>query len=281
MTPADFQFLASLMKQRSGLALGASKAALVESRLAPLAERHGLRNIAGLVRELQRGSETLAREAVDAMTTNETWFFRDQRPFDRFQDTILPALLKRRKSTRRIRIWCAGAAAGQEPYSLAMILEDRKRELAGWAIDIVATDINAGVIERARAGLYTPFEVQRGLPVPLLARHFRREGEAWRLSQAVRGRVEFRVFNLLDSFAGLGVFDLIFCRNVLIYFDPATKAEIAGKLAASLAGDGYLVLGVAETVLGLGSAFGPLAAARGVYVKDDFTGARRVAALAG
>ncbi len=280
MTPADFQFLARLMKQRSGLALGASKTALVESRLTPLAERHGLKDIAGLVRALQRGCEMLAREAVDAMTTNETWFFRDQRPFDRFQDTLLPSLMKRRASTRRIRIWCAGAASGQEPYSLAMLLEDRKRELNAWAVDILATDIHAAVIERARAGLYTPFEVQRGLPVPLLARHFRREGDNWRLSQAVRGRVEFRVFNLLDSFAGLGVFDLIFCRNVLIYFDPATKAEIAAKLSASLAGDGYLVLGAAETMLGLGSAFEPLATARGVYVKTSAESTRRLRAFA-
>ena len=281
MTPAEFQYLAELMRQRSGLALGVNKIALVESRLAPLAERHGLKNIAELVCKLQSGCEPLAREAVDAMTTNETWFFRDQRPFDRFQDTMLPALMKRRKATRHIRIWCAGAASGQEPYSLAMMLEDKRRELSGWTIDILATDINAEVVERARAGLYTPFEVQRGLPLPLLARHFQPEGEAWRLSQAVRGRVEFRVFNLLDSFAGLGVFDLIFCRNVLIYFDPATKVEIAGRLSVSLAGDGYLVLGAAETMLGLGSAFEPLRGARGVYVIGQSEGARGLAALAG
>jgi chemotaxis protein methyltransferase CheR len=281
MTPAEFQYLSGLMKQRSGLALGANKTALVESRLTPLAARYGLKNIAELVRELQRGCEPLAREAVDAMTTNETWFFRDRRPFDRFQDTMLPALLKSRAKTRCIRIWCAGAAAGQEPYSLAMILEDRKRELAGWAIEILATDINAEVIARARAGLYTPFEVRRGLPVPLLAQYFQREGDNWRLNRAIRDRVEFRVFNLLDSFAGLGVFDLIFCRNVLIYFDPATKAEVAGRLSASLASDGYLVLGTAETVLGLGSAFEPLRGARGVYVKASRVGMRRLMALAG
>jgi chemotaxis protein methyltransferase CheR len=281
MTPAEFQYLAELMKRRSGLALGANKMALVESRLAPLAERYGLKNIAELVRELQSGREPLAREAVDAMTTNETWFFRDQRPFDRFQDTMLPALMKRRAKTRHIRIWCAGAASGQEPYSLAMILHERKRELAGWNIEILATDINEEVLSRAREGLYHSFEARRGLSPTLLLRYFRQEVETWRLNPVIRNQVQFRHSNLLDSFAEFGVFDAVFCRNVLIYFDHAAKADVLGRLQAALAADGYLVLGAAETVLGLGSNFIPLQGARGVYVKAVNESANRLEALAG
>jgi chemotaxis protein methyltransferase CheR len=269
------------MKRRSGLALKAAKSPLTEARLRPIVERNGLKDIGDLIDALRRGIEPLIRETVAAMTTNESWFFRDQRPFEQFRDIMLPRLLARRVKTKTLRIWCAGAALGQEPYSLAMILEERKARLAGWNIEVLATDINEDVLERAREGLYHPFEAQRGLSPVLLSRYFRRDGENWRLNQAIRSSVEFRFGNLLNSFAELGTFDVIFCRNVLIYFDQATKADVLARLQAALAPDGYLVLGVAETVLGLGSEFAPLQGARGLYVKVAAESTSRLEALAG
>jgi chemotaxis protein methyltransferase CheR len=277
MDQVDFQFIAEFLRRRSGLSLKANKAHLVKSRFAPLAVQHGFANVAALVHKLKTADEPLARAATEAMTTNETWFFRDQHPFEYFRNAMLPALLKARARERRLRIWCAGAASGQEPYSLAMILSEMQRELVGWDVEILATDLNAEMVARAKKGLYEPFEVQRGLPLPMLARHFRREGENWRLSKTIRGAVQFRVFNLLDSFARFGKFDVIFCRNVLIYFDEATKYDVARRLRESLADDGYLVLGVAETLLGLGGVFDPLAGQRGIYAKSQAMGLRRAA----
>ncbi len=277
MNQLDFQFVAEFLRRRSGLSLKADRAHLVKSRFAPLAEQHGFADVAALVHELKTADEPLARAATEAMTTNETWFFRDQIPFERFRDTMIPALLKARAGSRRLRIWCAGAASGQEPYSLAMTLAEMQHKLVGWDIEILATDLSAEMIARAHEGLYDPFEVQRGLPIPMLARHFHREGDNWRLSRAIRGAVQFQVFNLLDSFACFGVFDVIFCRNVLIYFDQATKHDVARRLSAALAGDGYLVLGVAETLLGMGGAFEPMAGQRGIYAKARAMGLRRLA----
>jgi len=281
MTPSDFQFLAKLLQRRSGLALTAAKSQLAETRLAPIVKRNGLKDLSDLIAALRRGLEPLIRETIAAMTTNESWFFRDQHPFEQFRDIMLPTLLRSRAATKRLRVWCAGAAQGQEPYSLAMILEERKAQLAGWRIEILATDINEEVLDRAREGLYHPFEAQRGLSPVLLSRYFRREGENWRLCSAIRNPVEFRVGNLLDSFAGLGTFDIIFCRNVLIYFGQAAKADVLARLPAALAPDGYLMLGVAETVLGLGSTFVPFERARGVYVKVPAESVDRLEALAG
>ncbi len=281
MNQNDFQFVAEFLKRRSGLSLKADKIPLIKNRFAPLVERHGFADVGAFVRALKTADEALARAATDAMTTNETWFFRDELPFKRFRDGILPALCKARAHERCLRIWCAGAATGQEPYSLAMILDEMRRQLAGWTVDILATDINAEVIERAKEGLYNDFEVQRGLPASMLARHFRREGENWRLFFAIRRAVQFRVFNLLDSYAGFGQFDVIFCRNVLIYFDQATKDDVLQRLSACLARDGYLVLGAAETLLGLPGAFEPLPRARGIYRKGQAAGAGLLTALAG
>ena len=185
------------------------------------------------------------------MTTNETSFFRDKVPFDQFRDVMLPALSAARRDDSRLRIWCSAASSGQEPYSLAMIIE-ATAYLAGWTIDLLASDINAEMIERAKEGLYSQFEVLRGLPIQMLARHFHHEGGEWRLSSSIRSRVQFEVFNLLDSFEPLGQFDVIFCRNVLIYFDQQTKHDVLGRLADALAPDGYLVLGAAETVRWVG-----------------------------
>ena len=202
---------------------------------------------------------------VEAMTTNESFFFRDKTPFEHFRLTIMPALLAARRPTRSIRIWCAAAATGQEPYSLAMCLKEIEAEIAGWRIELLATDLSGEVLEKARSGLYTQFEVQRGLPIQLLIKHFSQSGELWQIAPEIRAMVRYRQLNLLADFTQLGTFDLIFCRNVLIYFDQETKTDVLNRLARVIAGDGYLVLGAAETVVGLTDRFKMVPDKRGLY----------------
>ncbi len=274
MNAADFDFLADLLRRRSGLHLRHDKLPLAESRLLPVAQRFGFRDVASLIAELRHGRETIAGAVTEAMTTNESSFFRDRHAFEYFQNKILPMLLARRASRRRLRIWCAGAANGQEAYSLAMILDDLKLSEAGWTVDLIATDLNSAAIARAREGLYSQFEVQRGLPIQRLVRHFAQEGDQWRIAPRLRRMVSFRPFNLLDSFGWLGELDVIFCRNVLIYFDMTTKAQVIGRLADALSPDGWLVMGAAESLAGASSDFAAVEEARGVYVRAAPANAR-------
>jgi chemotaxis protein methyltransferase CheR len=218
-------------------------------------------------------SSQLAIDTVEAMTTNETFFFRDKIPFEHFRDTMLPALLHARDRDRRIRIWCAAASTGQEPYSLAMAIKelaatDKAGALAGFRIDILATDLCGDVLERARAGTYSQFEVQRGLPIQLLLKYFTQTGDSWQIVPELRSMVQFRTLNLLNDFSPLGKFDIVFCRNVLIYFDQPTKIGVLNRIAQQVADDGYLALGAAETVVGLTDAFKPVADKRGLYAPN-------------
>ncbi len=273
MTPLDYEYLRKFLKERSGLDLSADKQYLVESRLIPLARRAGLNGIAELVHKIRNGGP-LATEVVEAMTTNETFFFRDRIPFDHLRDTVLPALLKARASRRALRIWSAASSTGQEPYSIAMCLKEMGATLAGWRIEIVATDLSEAVLEKSRAGVYSQFEVQRGLPIQLLVKYFTQAGELWRLNADIRAMVQHRQLNLLQDFSHLGAFDVIFCRNVLIYFDQQTKATIFGRLAKVLEPDGMLVLGAAETVVGITDLFRPCADRRGLYQLNPAPGLR-------
>ncbi len=266
MRPESFAYLRQFLKERSGLALAPEKEYLAESRLLPLARRRGMAGLDALLSRLRdTGDGALAAEVVEAMTTNETFFFRDKIPFEHFRATVMPALMAARAGSRRIRVWCAAASSGQEPYSLAMLVKEMGVAAAGWRVDIVATDIAAGVLEKARAGLYSQFEVQRGLPIMLLVKHFTQVGEQWQIAPDIRAMVQFRPLNLLRDFSSLGTFDAVFCRNVLIYFDPRTKIDVLERLARVTAPDGFLTLGAAETVVGLTSAFRPVADRRGLY----------------
>jgi chemotaxis protein methyltransferase CheR len=278
VSPHDYDFLCKLLKERSGLALAGDKQYLVESRLQPLARKAGLGSLAELVAKLREGGDRLAVEVVHAMTTNESFFFRDKIPFDHFRDTIMPALLAARASERRIRIWCAAAATGQEPYSLAICLKEMKDKIADWRIEILGTDLSTSVLEKAEAGVYTQFEVQRGLPIQMLMKHFAQVGEMWQIAADIRGMVQYRALNLLADFSHLGAFDLVFCRNVLIYFDQDTKVDVLNRLARVTAPHGYLVLGAAETVVGLTDAFKPVPDRRGLYAPISPAGAPGLAA---
>jgi chemotaxis protein methyltransferase CheR len=205
------------------------------------------------------------------MTTNESFFFRDKVPFEHFRDTIMPALLSARAQSRRIRIWCAAAATGQEPYSLAIALKELGKDLRGWRVEIVATDLSTEVLEKARAGIYSQFEVQRGLPALMLIKYFAQVGEHWQIAPEIRAMVKFMPFNLLGDFAPLGRFDVVLCRNVLIYFDQATKVGVLERIADVTERDGFLMLGGAETVVGLTDRFKPVADKRGLYARPDGT----------
>jgi chemotaxis protein methyltransferase CheR len=253
-----FDVLRHFLNRTSGLALEAEKAYLAESRLQPILQRLGLADLDILVVRLLSGQyPDLVREVVDAMTTNETFFFRDRTPFDNFRDVVLPNLLKARQEHRQIRIWCAACSTGQEPYSIAMILDEEARKLVGWQIEILATDLSQTVVASAREGIYSQFEVQRGLPISQLLRHFRQDGDRWRINPHLHSRIRFEEFNLLDDYNQLGRFDVIFCRNVLIYFDVVTKRKVLDKMAQVIAPDGYLFLGTAESAAGLTNAFLP------------------------
>ena len=277
MTPQEFDFVAKLVRKECGLVLSVDKAYLVESRLAPIARKQGCGTADAFVRELMKDTRPdRVREVVEAMVTNETFFFRDKKPFDQFKDYVLPALLKARAARKQIRIWCAASSTGQEPYSIAMLCKEAAAQLAGWRIEILATDVSNEVLRIAKEGVYSQFEVQRGLPIQLLVKYFIQQGDKWQLKPEIRSMVTYRPFNLLTDPASLGSFDVVFCRNVLIYFDTDTKTRILDGVAKVLAADGHLYLGGAETVLGISSRFQPVPAQRGLYAVVD-PGAMRAA----
>ncbi len=266
MTPDDFDLIRGILKKRSGLVLGDDKSYLLESRLMPVARKHGLKTLDEVIGQVRTAStEALLVDITEAMTTNESFFFRDTKPFDLFRDNVLPRLLESRGSQRSFRIWCAAASSGQEPYSLSILLKEAARQLTGWKTDILGTDISKEILDRAREGKYTQFEVQRGLPIQLLVKYFDKQGEHWSIKPEVRSTVSFKEFNLLDNLMPLGKFDVVFCRNVLIYFDQPTKKEILEKIAGQMPADGVLFLGGAETVLGITDMFEPVPGQRGIY----------------
>jgi len=265
VTPPDYEYLRKLLKDHSGLDLSADKQYLIESRLLPLSRKAGLAGIGDLVQKMKGGSASTITQVVEAMTTNETFFFRDKVPFDHFRQSIMPEMLKARAGRKSIRIWCAAGSTGQEPYSLAMCLKEMSAALTGWRVEIIATDLSQEVLEKSRAGIYSQFEVQRGLPIQLLVKYFKQTGEFWQVNAEIRAMVQHRQLNLLHDFSQLGVFDVIFCRNVLIYFDQDTKISIFNRLARVTEPEGFLVLGAAETVVGLTDVFKPFPDRRGLY----------------
>lgn len=266
LMPGTFETLAGLLKQKSGLAIGPDKLYLLETRLASILKQQGLRDLNALAERLRAPrADVLAQSVVEAMTTNESFFFRDDKPFVHFRAQAIPRLHAARPPGTPIRIWSAASSSGQEAYSLAMILSELRGSLGDRRADIVGTDIARDQLTRAREGLYSQFEVQRGLPMQMLVKYFRKEEAAWRVAEAIRRMVDFREWNLLADLRGLGRFDIVFCRNVLIYFDQPTKARVLEAIAGLMPPDGLLYLGGAETVLGITSRLVPLAGERGVY----------------
>jgi chemotaxis protein methyltransferase CheR len=256
MTTAEFDFVCRLVRDRSGIVLEAGKEYLVDARLTPVARQRELRTVSELIGQLRAGPDDgLAARVVEAMVTTETSFFRDVHPFETLRAEVLPELIRQRQKERRLNVWFAACSTGQEPYSFALLVREHFPELAGWRLDLLATDLSPDVLKRARTGRYTQLEVNRGLPAALMVKHFRQHGPNWELNEDVRRMIEFREMNLVRPWPPLPRMDLIFLRNVMIYFDVDMKKGILGRVAGLLRPDGYLLLGGAETTLNLDDSF--------------------------
>lgn len=268
MDSKDFDFLKNLLLKESGLVVTPEKMYLLESRLLPLAAKKNLDGLVGLISNIRTTNDrSLTYEVVEAMTTNETSFFRDTSPFDRLRDDVMPFLIKNRPS-KTLKIWSAACSSGQEPYSIAMILKEMPA-LTDWRIEIVATDLSREILDQAKKGIYSQFEVQRGLPIKLLVKYFTQNGDKWAVNDLLKKAITFREANLLRDIRGMESFDIVFCRNVLIYFDLASKTKILSDVKNVLKQDGVLFLGGAETVIGVSNDFKPVPELRGLYVRHD------------
>jgi chemotaxis protein methyltransferase CheR len=266
MKSDDFQLLSGILKERSGLVLTPDKSYLLESRLTPLARKKGLNGLAELVKALRSGrEERLLNDVTEAMTTGESHFFRDGAPFETLRKVMLPRLVAARAPVRRIRIWSAACATGQEPYSIGICLKEEDSLLNAWRIDVIGTDLSTEALEKAKVGMYSQFEVQRGLPIQYLVKYFAKINDLWQVHAPLRAMVQFSRHNLLSECAQLGAFDIVFCRNVLVYFDGAVKREVLERISRVLPADGYLVLGNTESPVGITERFQALQGARGIY----------------
>jgi chemotaxis protein methyltransferase CheR len=268
MTEFDYAFVVRLLRERGAIALDVGKEYLVESRLAPVARRHGLGSVGEFIQRLrQPGSNGLTDELIEAMVTTETSFFRDVLPFEALRKTVLPELIAARQNEKRLNIWCAASSSGQEPYTIALILREYFPELRNWKVTFQATDISREMLRRSREGRYSQVEVNRGLPVALLMKYFRQDGAHWQLRDDIREMIDFQPLNLAAAWPPMPLFDLIFLRNVMIYFDVDTKKSILRRMARVLRSDGYLVLGGAETTFSLDDSYARVEALKSGYYR--------------
>jgi len=265
MTPDDIKYLGDLVKRESGLVLSEDKSYMLESRLTPLVRKRGLANLSTLVDEVKSGNDGIIKDITEVMTTKESFFLRDLKPFELLKDRALPYYINQRAEERSLRIWCAAASSGQEPYSIAMVLREMAQDLSDWNIDIVGSDISGEILDKALQGRYTQFEVQRGLPIQFLLKYFEQIDENWQINHEIRDMVSYQEFNLLEDPSCFGNFDIVFCRNVLTYFDQQTKTSVLDRIAKIMPDDGLLFLGSSETVLGVSDQFRPIPSLRGVY----------------
>ena len=262
LTPADYDFIRTLVRDRAAIVLEQEKQYLIETRLQMLAKTDGFPSVNHLMAEVRSGKVSVHTRVVEAMTTNETSFFRDLEPFEALRKLVLPELMARREHERKLHFWCAASSTGQEPYSIAMLLREFQPSLKDWQLHIQASDLAHPVLERARRGVFTQLEVNRGLPATLLCKYFLKQGTEWLLKDDIRSMVEFFQMNLVAPWPALPPMDAIFLRNVLIYFDVATKQQILARVRKTLRPDGFLFLGGAETTMNLDDAFERVAYAR-------------------
>jgi chemotaxis protein methyltransferase CheR len=256
LSPVDFQYVSQLVRQRSAIVLEPEKSYLLEARLSPLAKAEGHASLEAMIAFLRaQPNNGLHRKVVEAMTTNETSFYRDLHPFDALRTTVIPEVLKQRASQRELTIWCAASSSGQEPYTIAMTLREHFPELASWTVRILGTDISGEMVRRSKEGKYGQLEVNRGLPAALLLKHFEKRGMEWQVKPELQRWCEFRELNLIEPWGPLPRMDIVFLRNVLIYFDVQTKRTILDNVRKVLHPWGFLFLGGAETVINLGDGF--------------------------
>ena len=257
LDPQAFNFIANLVRIKSAIVLESGKAYLVESRLTPVARELGLEGISELVSELQKpGSLKLTQRVVEAMTTNETSFFRDIHPFTALKEKILPNLIQRRAKEKSLSIWSNACSSGQEPYTIAMLIAEHFPMLKDWKVRIISSDLSSQILDRARLGVFNQTEVNRGLPMSFLLKYFTKNGSQWKIRDDIRKMIEFRELNLVEPFPTLlPAMDIVFLRNVLIYFSPSTKSEILKKVHKVMQKDSYLFLGGSETTMNLNVSF--------------------------
>jgi chemotaxis protein methyltransferase CheR len=256
LSSVDFDFIRRIVREGSAIALDESKNYLARARLDTLARQEGMASPAEIIARLRcETAPTLRRKVIEAMTTNETSFFRDIHPFEALRTDLLPELLRRRAREQRLCIWSAACSSGQEPYSLAILIREHFPSLLSWNLTLTATDLSGEMLDRARSGRYSQMEVNRGVPAAMLVRYFQRDGLDWFLRDEVRKMVDFRPINLAAEWPGIPTPDLVLLRNVLIYFESETKRQILARLARTMAPDGYLILGGAENVLDSGEWF--------------------------
>lgn len=265
MVPDDFEYAARLMKERSGLVLTRDKAYLLENRLMPVVRQHNFKSFHELVAALRTGDPALQASAVDAMMAKDTAFFRDWKPFVHFSKVVLPNLLTARRERKQFRVLCAGVSTGQEAYSIAMGIRELAQQFSGWRAEIVGVDLSTSAITSAVNAHYTQFDVQRGLPIKALLRNFTKDEGGWQLNSGVREMVKFQTWNLLADIHPLGRFDVILCRNVMVYLDLQAKIDLLQKISRSLADDGVLYLGAQEPLTGVSAAFRPVNRELGIY----------------
>lgn len=252
----DLAYVRRVVAERSAIQLEAGKEYLIESRLETLARLECISEVKDIVDQMRRQpAGPMTQKVVEAMTTNETSFFRDRLPFDALRDSVIPSLMTARAASRRLNIWCGAASTGQEPYSIAMTIREHFPELGTWDVKILATDLSTEVLEKARSGRFSQLEVGRGLPAPMLVRYFEQDGTRWKVRPVIRDMIEFRELNLIGNWPPMTKPDIVFLRNVMIYFDVPSKQRILSKIAANLAPDGYLFLGAGETTLNLDTTF--------------------------
>ena len=276
MSDSSSRILAGLLEARTGQQLTMSRRWRIETALSSLLRERGIATLDELITILVMGREpALSNLVVEALLNNETYFFRDRQPFDLLTLQFLPALAKARSAKRSLKIWSAGCSTGQEPYSLAMLFADDPLKWQGWTIDILGSDVSSQVIDRARAGLYTQFEVQRGLGIQQMIRWFSESEDGWRAAEALRRQIRFQVHNILEAPPHPGKFDVILCRNVLLYLSPEKRAAAFDRLASALAPDGALMLGAGETVIGQTTRFAADRETRGLYRLVDAANADR------
>lgn len=270
MRLVDFDVYKEILEEKSGLYLTQDKAYLLESRLNPIAMEHGFPTLEAMTTNLRGVPEPdLIDEIVEAMMSTETSFFRDNAPFNFFEDTVIPYMLKSRASDKKMNIWCNAASSGQEPYSLAMILYQNREQFQRWKLNILGTDLSQSALEMAKNGIYTQFEAQRGLPVEMLLKYFKQSKNNWEIIKQLKNMVNFKKFNLLDDMSGLGQFDVIFCRNALSDFEKSVQKDVLDKLSSQLTDDGFLFLGKLENAEDMHENFAPVPNTRGIYVKKD------------
>lgn len=269
LLPVNYQLLKTMLKQVSGLYLTDNKMYLVETRLQVVAKAYDYNSLNQLVDGLKGPqSQKLRIDIAEAMATPETFFFRDKKPFDQFKNFILPKMIEKHQATKHLSIWCSACSSGQEPYSLAMIVDELKHTtLKGWSVKILASDFSDKILRKAKGGVYSQFEVQRGLPIQYLMKHFKQESDGWHVKDGLKSMIEFRNFNLLQAPAHLGKFDVIFCRNVLFYFEPEDKTKILNNLGSVMSSGAMMFLGAAESTMGSCDQFVGLKNERGIYVK--------------